>query len=70
MSKKTKARKVHLCVESDRFEVLVSGYPHAVFRCKECFAPMRSTALDDLEEDRLDFALEMLARFRRYHQEP
>jgi len=69
MPKKTGERKVHLCTESDRFEVFVSGYPHAVFRCKDCMSPMRSVAVDDLDEDRMEFALEMLARYRDYHGE-
>ena len=55
----------HVCRERAEFEVLTSAYPHAIFRCRVCRSPMRSSPMDDLDSTQLDLAVDMLSRYRR-----
>lgn len=59
------SKKVHICHETGRFDVFMAGYPHAVFRCGECQSPMRSKAVDDLDEKDFEMALEMILEYRK-----
>jgi hypothetical protein len=57
----------HECVEKDGFELMLVAYPNAVWRCKLCNGVMRMSPLDDLSSDDLEFAMEVIQRYRRAH---
>ena len=54
----------HTCQIRKEFEVLLSAYPHIIYRCHICLSPMKSIPLDDLSNDDLNMALEMIQRYR------
>lgn len=58
-------KKLHMCRETEHFDVFMAGYPHAIYRCGECKNAIRSKAIDDLDDKELELALDMMAEFKK-----
>lgn len=53
----------HQCHERPGFEIMMVGYPHAVFRCAECHSVIRIIPIDDLQGADSELAYSMLRSY-------